>query len=94
MAELAPVATKARFTGRRNLVGHSPGRTTSDPSSTKGWAPTRPVHPPDHRLRARDLGRFLDWDRTRLSHKIRRIEQRELLPRSKTYRAHICTMSA
>lgn len=37
----------------------------------------------DHRLRARDLGRFLDWDRSRLSHQIRRMEQRELLTRSK-----------
>jgi DNA-binding MarR family transcriptional regulator len=31
---------------------------------------------PDRRLRARDLGRFLDWDRSRLSHQIRRMEQR------------------
>jgi DNA-binding MarR family transcriptional regulator len=37
---------------------------------------------PDRRLRARDLGRFLDWDRSRLSHQIRRMEQRELLTRS------------
>ena len=37
---------------------------------------------PDHRLRARDLGRLLDWDRSRLSHQIRRMEQRELLTRS------------
>ena len=49
---------------------------------------------PDRRLRARDLGRLLDWDRSRLSHQIRRLEQRELLPRNKTYRAHICTISA
>jgi len=38
---------------------------------------------PDRRLRARDLGRLLDWDRSRLSHQIRRMEQRELLTRSK-----------
>ena len=37
---------------------------------------------PDRRLRARDLGRLLDWDRSRLSHQIRRMEQRELLTRS------------
>jgi len=37
---------------------------------------------PDRRLRARDLGRCLDWDRSRLSHQIRRMEQRELLIRS------------
>jgi len=37
---------------------------------------------PDRRLRARDLGRCLDWDRSRLSHQIRRMEQRELLTRS------------
>jgi DNA-binding MarR family transcriptional regulator len=37
---------------------------------------------PEHRLRARDLGRGLDWDRSRLSHQIRRMEQRELLTRS------------
>lgn len=37
---------------------------------------------PDHRLRARDLGRFLDWDRSRLSHQIRRMEQRALVERS------------
>ena len=38
---------------------------------------------PEHRLRARDLGLLLDWDRSRLSHQIRRMEQRELLTRSK-----------
>ena len=37
---------------------------------------------PDRRLRARDLGRLLDWDRSRLSHQIRRMEQRGLLSRS------------
>ena len=37
---------------------------------------------PDRRLRARDLGRVLEWDRSRLSHQIRRMEQRELLTRS------------
>jgi len=37
---------------------------------------------PDQRLRARDLGQLLDWDRSRLSHQIRRMEQRELLTRS------------
>ncbi len=37
---------------------------------------------PEHRLRARDLGCILDWDRSRLSHQIRRMEQRELLTRS------------
>jgi DNA-binding MarR family transcriptional regulator len=37
---------------------------------------------PGQRLRARDLGRFLDWDRSRLSHQIRRMEQRELVARS------------
>lgn len=36
---------------------------------------------PYHRLRARELGRILDWDRSRLSHQIRRMEQRELLTR-------------
>ena len=37
---------------------------------------------PERRLRAGDLGRCLDWDRSRLSHQIRRMEQRELLTRS------------
>jgi DNA-binding MarR family transcriptional regulator len=37
---------------------------------------------PSQRLRARDLGRLLDWDRSRLSHQIRRMEQRGLLTRS------------
>jgi DNA-binding MarR family transcriptional regulator len=36
---------------------------------------------PYHRLRARELGRILDWDRSRLSHQIRRMEQRGLLTR-------------
>ena len=31
---------------------------------------------PQRRLRARDLGQQLDWDRSRLSHQIRRMEQR------------------
>ena len=37
---------------------------------------------PDRRLRARDLGRVLELDRSLLSHQIRRMEQRELLTRS------------
>jgi DNA-binding MarR family transcriptional regulator len=37
---------------------------------------------PEHRLRARELGRILNWDRSRLSHQIRRMEQRGLLIRS------------
>src|SRR5450631_4034856 len=36
---------------------------------------------PEHRLRARELVRILDWDRSRLSHQIRRMEQRGLLIR-------------
>jgi DNA-binding MarR family transcriptional regulator len=36
---------------------------------------------PYHRLRARELGRILDWDRSRLSHQIRRMEARGLLTR-------------
>ena len=36
---------------------------------------------PDHRLRARELVRILEWDRGRLSHQIRRMEQRGLLIR-------------
>jgi DNA-binding MarR family transcriptional regulator len=35
----------------------------------------------DHRLRARDLGRLSGWDRSRLSHHIRRMEQRGLVSR-------------
>ena len=37
---------------------------------------------PEHRLRARDLGRLVDWERSRLSHQIRRMEQRGLIARS------------
>src|SRR5579875_182839 len=36
---------------------------------------------PGMRLRARDLGREVDWERSRLSHQIRRMEQRGLLER-------------
>src|SRR5579875_1704848 len=36
---------------------------------------------PGMRLRARDLGREVDWERSRLSHQIRRMEQRGLLVR-------------
>lgn len=32
-------------------------------------------------LRARDLGRQVDWDRSRLSHQLRRMEQRGLVAR-------------
>ncbi len=35
----------------------------------------------DRRLRARDLGQLLDWDRSRLSHQMRRMEQRGLIVR-------------
>lgn len=36
---------------------------------------------PGHELRARDLGRQVDWDRSRLSHQLRRMEQRGLVVR-------------
>lgn len=35
----------------------------------------------DHELRARDLGRGIGWDRSRLSHQLRRMEQRGLVAR-------------
>lgn len=37
---------------------------------------------PGSRLRARDLGRVVAWERSRLSHQIRRMEQRGLIARS------------
>jgi len=37
---------------------------------------------PAKELRARDLGRDVDWERSRLSHQIRRMEQRGLISRS------------
>ena len=36
---------------------------------------------PDDRLRARDLGKAGMWDRSRLSHQLRRMEQRGLICR-------------
>lgn len=36
---------------------------------------------PDGRLRPRDLGRQVDWDRSRLSHQIRRMQERGLVVR-------------
>jgi DNA-binding MarR family transcriptional regulator len=36
---------------------------------------------PGHELRARDLGRQVDWDRSRLSHQLRRMERRGLVVR-------------
>ncbi|MHB1987692.1 MAG: MarR family winged helix-turn-helix transcriptional regulator [Acidimicrobiales bacterium] len=36
---------------------------------------------PDQALRARDLGREVDWERSRLSHQLRRMEQRGLISR-------------
>lgn len=36
---------------------------------------------PEHRLRARELVRILSWDRSRLSHHLRRMEQRNLIER-------------
>ena len=36
---------------------------------------------PEHRLRARELVRMLNWDRSRLSHHLRRMEQRNLIER-------------
>jgi DNA-binding MarR family transcriptional regulator len=36
---------------------------------------------PAQRLRARDLRKAVDWDRSRLSHQIRRMEQRGLIGR-------------
>jgi DNA-binding MarR family transcriptional regulator len=36
---------------------------------------------PDHQLRSRDLGRALQWQRSRLSHQLSRMEERGLLQR-------------
>jgi DNA-binding MarR family transcriptional regulator len=36
---------------------------------------------PEHRMRPRDLGRRVDWDRSRLSHQIRRMQERGLVVR-------------
>ena len=36
---------------------------------------------PDGLIRARDLGRLVGWDRTRISHQLRRMEQRGLVTR-------------
>lgn len=36
---------------------------------------------PEHRMRPRDLGLRVDWDRSRLSHQIRRMQQRGLVVR-------------
>ncbi len=36
---------------------------------------------PDHRMRSRDLGRALQWQRSRLSHQLDRMEKRGLLNR-------------
>ena len=36
---------------------------------------------PDHQMRARELVRILNWDRSRLSHHLRRMEQRNLIER-------------
>jgi DNA-binding MarR family transcriptional regulator len=36
---------------------------------------------PDGLLRARDLGRLVGWDRSRISHQLRRMEQRGLVTR-------------
>jgi DNA-binding MarR family transcriptional regulator len=38
-------------------------------------------HTPDGVLRARELGAELDWDRSRLSHLVRRMEERGLVAR-------------
>lgn len=43
---------------------------------------------PQHQLRARDLSRHIGWDRSRLSHHIRRMEQRGLIIR------HSCDIDA
>ncbi len=36
---------------------------------------------PERRMRARELGRMVSWDRSRLSHHLRRMEQRDLVER-------------
>jgi DNA-binding MarR family transcriptional regulator len=36
---------------------------------------------PDQQLRARDLARAVDWERSRLSHQVRRMEERGLVER-------------
>jgi DNA-binding MarR family transcriptional regulator len=38
---------------------------------------------PDARLRARELGRMVGWDRSRISHQLSRMEQRGLVARER-----------
>ncbi|MGH3811010.1 MAG: MarR family winged helix-turn-helix transcriptional regulator [Pseudonocardiaceae bacterium] len=40
---------------------------------------------PDGRMRPRDLGRRVNWDRSRLSHQIRRMQERGLVVREECY---------
>jgi DNA-binding MarR family transcriptional regulator len=51
--------------------------------SAADWALLVPLsESPSERLRARDLGLTTGWDRSRLSHHIRRMEQRGLVERT------------
>lgn len=42
------------------------------------------AHAPDATMRARDLARAVDWERSRLSHHVRRMEARQLVSRSRS----------
>jgi DNA-binding MarR family transcriptional regulator len=46
------------------------------------------VATPDRQLRQNELAALLDWDKSRLSHQLTRMQQRELIERQKSGRVH------
>jgi len=46
------------------------------------------VSAPDRQLRQNELAALLDWDKSRLSHQLTRMQQRELIERQKSGRVH------
>ena len=46
------------------------------------------VAAPDRQLRQNELAALLDWDKSRLSHQLTRMQQRELIERQKSGRVH------
>ena len=66
----------------RRLLGELDHELQKDGLSGADYALLVPLsESSEHELRARDLGRTIDWDRSRLSHQIRRMEERGLIER-------------
>ena len=81
--ERQETAWRAFHTMRIQLLGHLSRRLAAESGMSEAEYEVLVTlsEAPDHRMRSRDLGRALQWQRSRLSHQLDRMEKRGLLTR-------------